>query len=233
LSNSLVVTQNTETFVLDHLDRLVQRVRINTNLSYNPITTDTVEIFSYVYTGNDSIVASYNHQTRSGLVNHSLEYDSQRRLLRDSVTNPAARSNKVTRFTYLPGMIVEYERQTLGAFGTRVKSDTFFLVGNDIASHKFATGTNVFTLSPHRNPLSYLSNFSLRASDYKNEIASLSFNIYTPYNVTFNQASQVAVNATAGGTSYVAVLNYSLDSLGRVKSFTNSANADKRTIFEY
>jgi hypothetical protein len=230
-----IITERAETFVFDNLDRLVKRTKTNTTLSNTPQTVDTLTIYTYVYFGTNTKVESYSEQSFSGSgaisINHALDYDSQNRLLRDSVINPVVSNNKVTRFTYLPNTIVEYERQTFPV-GTQQKIDSFFLNGNEIVRHRFGTGNNIFTLTTYQNPLSDLSNFSLRASDYKNGSASTLFTIYTPYYVTTSQASQVAVNANSG-TSYVAVLNYSLDSIGRIKFFTNSANGYKRTTFEY
>lgn len=227
-----VITQNAENFKYDYLDRLTARIVTTTTLSSDPIYIDTSEIFTYSYIDNSAKIISYSHKKYGSTIEHLLTYDSENRLIKDSITNPQVGNNKLSIFTYLPDTIIHNETQSFIA-GIEMKSDTMIISGNSIFKEKirgFITRYLIYSLSSYRNPLSYVNNFSLLASDYKNGSGSTLFMIYNPQYITYNLTTQTQVNAS---TPYTTFFTVTLDSLNRVKSFTNSSNGNKVTTFEY
>ncbi|MEO7490266.1 MAG: hypothetical protein ABIU77_24325, partial [Ferruginibacter sp.] len=235
-----IITQKSEGFVYDNLDRLRTRFLITSTLSNNPIRIDTTETFAYSYSDNSSLIAGYVDQITGSIpINHILLYDLQKRLLTDSVTNPQVSNNKVSYFSYLQDTIIEFEKQTF-PIGTQVKIDTMVLSGSNILQEKINSSLSFtelsYTITSDRNPFSYINNFSILASDYKNGSNSDLFSIYTPQNITYNIASQTLVkywNGSSPITQYTVMLATTLDSLGRVNSISNRSRRDKKTTFSY
>ena len=112
--------------------------------------------------------------------------------------------------------------------------------GNNIISEKMASASSFrelsYTFSLYRNPFSYINNFILFASDYKNGSNLLAFTISTPQNITYDFATQTEVkywNGTSTPTQYTTVITPTLDSLGRINTISNSSNGNKTTVFNY
>lgn len=235
-----LITEKAEHFYYDNLDRLVSRMLTTTTLSFNPVITDTTSVYLYFYSDNSFMISSYTDQpARSIAINHILKYDSKNRLISDSITNPQMGNNKLTSFTYLPDTIIQYEKQSFPA-GTEIKIDSMFIEGGNIVREKITSGSSfrelTYSSSTFRNPFSYINNFTLLASDYKNGANSSLFSIYTPQNITYNIASNTDIktwNNTSPVSNSTSVLTTTLDSTGRVKTTSKSSNGNKVTTFEY
>lgn len=234
------ISYNAESFSYDFEGRLITRVLTKTTLLPTPVRTDTTAIYTYYYMSNSSsplIIGYTDRHTGSNPANHLLSYDTQNRIIKDAVTNPQIGNNKLTLFTYLPGAVIEYEEQTF-PIGLQVTTDTLFIAANNVTQEKLKVANThremVYTASAYRNPFSYVNNYSLLSSDYKNGSNSVSFSIYSPQNITYNFPSQTAVkywNNSSAITQYTAAFQTTLDSFGRIQSFRSSGN--KLISFEY
>jgi hypothetical protein len=235
-----IVTQNIETYVYDNLGRLVKRFLTTVRLSDIPTRIDTMSIFSYHYSGNNQLILGYTEDRNSSIpVNHIISYDNLNRIISDSIFNPQQYNNKVTIFNYLTDSIIQTERQ-LFPVGLQIKIDTMLLLGNNIFKERIKSFSTIreisHSFSSYRNPLSYVNNFSLLASDYKNGTNSSLYMIQTPQFITYNQATETLVVNTNNGavtSQYISIYAINVDSFDRVQSFTNSSNGNKVTSFEY
>ncbi len=229
-----------EDFFYDPQGRLSLRRLTTTNVSPGPTRIDTTATYVYSYAGsNSSLISGYTDTHRAvGTINHVLAYDSQGRLISDSVTNPQVSNNKVSLFQYLAGYVVEYDRQT-DAVLTMIVRDTFYISGTGVMQERFLANTThrviSHTLSIYRNPLSYVNNFLLFASDYKNETGLISFPIYYPQNITYYFPVQTDVSYwtnPASVTQYSTGYAITVDAQNRIQSYTNSTDY-KTAYFEY
>ncbi len=229
-----VISRNEEEFIYDELNRITQRLITIRRISNVPETIDTMSIFNYSYNDNTAVIYSYSEKTIYSIIKimHTLSYDSQNRILKDSIINPQPDNNKVTKFIYLQDTIIQLEKQNFIA-GEEVKIDTMIMTANNIVKEKirgFTTRDLLYTVSSHINPLSYVNNFSLLASDLKNGSNSTLFMIYTPQYITLNMTREIEIISSS---PYVSTFDITLDPLDRVMSFTNSSNGSKITSFEY
>jgi hypothetical protein len=228
------ISRNEEEFIYDNLNRLTKRLLVKRNISNVPETIDTISIFNYSYSDNSATIFSYSERTNNSNIEvfHTLSYDAQNRILKDSVTNPQTGNNKVTKFAYFQDTIIQVEQQNFIA-GTEIKIDTMILLGSNIVKEKIkGIGSRelVYTVSGYKNPLSYVNNFSLLASDLKNGSNSTLFMINTPQYITYNMTSETRITTSS---TYISTFTIKVDSLNRVISFTKSANGNKVTSFEY
>lgn len=236
-----VISQKAELFLYDNSDRIISRTLTTTILTNTPITIDTTIIYKYVYSG--SLIASYSEEKNNTIINHVLDYDLQNRLIRDSIVNPQLTNNKVSYFEYFPNSIIQTNVFS-DAVVASISIDTMLLSGNNITREIIQTTTSSgtinyreinYTLSLNQNPLSYVNNFSLLSSDYKNGSGFYSFLIYSPQNITHSIVSQVTTkywSNTSGVTQYSTNFSSSLDSLGRVQFFKDITN-NRQSIYEY
>ena len=203
---------------------------------------DTTAIYSYTYSGLRII--AYSEDKRGVIINHILNYDTQNRLLKDTIINPSLTNNKTTYFEYLPDTIIQtniFSNAVLSAFS----KDTIILIGNTISKEFIRThnsnGTSsdqefTYTASSFRNPLNYVNNNVLFASDYKNESGFYTFSIYNPQNIMPVLATQVVTkswNNSLPPTQFTAYLASTLDSLGRVHSIIELNNRNRTSIYLY
>ena len=228
------ISREEQLFIYDGSDRLTQRLVLRSDISGLAEKIDTMSIFTYRYNDNSAVIYSYSEKGIYPAIEiiHNLSYDSQNRILKDSITNPQPDNNKVTRFTYLQDSIIQFEKQGFPA-GTEIKTDTMIVFSNNIVKEKisgFISWGLIYTIANNRNPLSYVNNFSLLASDLKNASNSTLFMIYNPQYITYNITSETQVISSS---PYTSVFNITTDSLDRVKSFTNSSNSNKVTSYEY
>jgi hypothetical protein len=222
------------------LSRIQQRILTNTTWSNTPVTIDTLAVYTYSYIGNSNTINSYSSLSNNIVIQHALVYDAQNRLLKDSITNPGAtNNNKVASFTYLQDTVIMKERETF-AVGTYNFIDTMVYSGNNVIKEKIKSNNFLsefnYMFSASINPYSYPNNSSLMTSDYRNDNISAIFGIFNFPIVSNNQASFANLNTfinTSTSSIDNAIFTISLDSLGRVKSFRNSYDGNKKTSFEY
>ena len=237
---SMEITQKAEHFFYDNLGRLISRVLTTTRHTNTPATTDTNEIYSYTYSGIS--LTNYTQQQNNITVNHLLTYDLRNRLIKDSVINPEVFNNKVSYFTYLRDTIIQTNYFS-DAIVSTISRDTIVIKGKNIIKEKIKTIANGtvnyreinYSLSNYQNPLSYVNNFSLLSSDYKNGNNFYLFLINTPQNVTYNLASRVSVTYWSNVSqpiTYSTSFTIALDLMGRV-STVNNINNNKQTLYTY
>jgi hypothetical protein len=237
----IIIVQKVETFHYDVLQRLTTRY-IYGLYHTDSISNDTTEVYTYSYVNNSSTISAYTHQNFEGTFHHVLIYDAQGRISKDSVTNPQSGNNKVSAFTYKQDTIIYVGRQNY-VIGTEMIIDTMIFTDGKILKEKITKTINnespfvweiSYTLTPNLNPLGYLNNFILLASDRKNGTNSIIFTILTPENISQLLPSAVVMKywgTTIPLTQYQTDFNYSADASGRVHSIIDSEEGE--TIYEY
>jgi hypothetical protein len=235
------ISFTSEDFIYDANGRLTTR-RLTKNILAPTPRIDTTATYTYYYAPASSspLITGYLDTHAGGAPsNHVLAYDAQGRLVSDSITNPYVIYNKVSLFQYSPGYVFEYDRQT-DAVLTAIVHDTLYISGNGVVQERsLSINTHreiTHTLSVYRNPLSYVNNFLLLGSDYKNGTGLLSFPIYFSQNITYDFPTQTDVRSWTNPlsvTQYTAILGITVDSQNRIKSYRNTANGNKVTYFEY
>lgn len=232
-----VITKNDVRFVYDAQNRVTQRWVITTKASAGAVTTiDTTNTFTYTYTGGSSKVTGYTEQEGKGTpVIHELTYDAQDRLIKDSVTNPQPSNNKVTTYTYFTNMYLQKDKQTVG-ISSQFSIDTFYFSGSNVVKQALQGGARTITYtvsSTLRNPLSYTNTFSLLGSDWRNGINGTLYTIYTSFYATYNMTTKLSI-AGSTGSPVIGNLGITIDAgTNDVVSFTNSANGNRQTFYEY
>lgn len=241
------VTKSTEYFTYDVFGRLVTRTFTVAHLYPPPLRTDTSTIVTYQYPGNStsSLISGYIEYPGLGSpVVHVIGYDNLLRVISDSVINPPAPYFKLSSFAYYPGYVVVTDKQTQPT-GTVTVADTFLYAGYNVLEEKYgsrgpgASSINrdiLHTPSAFRNPLSYLNNFNLLSTEYKNGNGLLSYGIYYTQNLTWYFPQQSLVKTKTGSspvTQYTSVFSISTDSLNRITAYGNTSNGRKIIYFEY
>ena len=231
------VSQQTETFLYNSFNQLAKRVLIKTSNTDSIFTSDTTDIYEYFYS-NSTLITSYTHKNWASpiIINHILQYDNQNRLILDSIINPQEGNNKLTHFSYSIDTVFEYEKQTYTA-GTQIRIDTMLLSGNNVfkVNRSLMSWQHIFAFSSYRNPLSYVNNFGLMATDRKNAGYSDIFMIYNPEFINYNQVSEDAVKYISSGTitEHNDYFSITTDIFNRVQTVSNTASGNRVTTFEY
>ena len=230
----LIVTQKSEIYIYDSLNRIIQRKLITTSLSNNPVTIDTALTCSYFYISTSPLISRYE----KGSLNYLLLYDNQNRLIKDSLENQSLSSNNKLRYLrYSADTIFRVDKQTSYTGVDSYILDTMIVLGNNVIKENISFNKRKvnFILSAFRNPYSFVNNFSLYGSDYLTSTGFLSFFIKTPEQITYNQT--LSTNVTYGNlpnqTEYTSTFTTTLDSFSRISTLQNSSNGNKTVSFNY
>ena len=238
-----IVTQESENFIYDSSGRLTSIIVIATTLSDNPVSIDTSAVYSYFYSDNTFLISSYTQTINGYATNHLLTYNSENKIISDSVTNPQISNNKVSYFQYNQGYIVVTDKQTY-PIGTQIIVDTMTIDDNNITKEiikkvVLSNPQNIwnedltYSTTSYQNPLSLVNNISLWGSDYKNGVDAI---FYNGEKFSNNLASQKITKYWSNNiplTEYTSVYTAVLDTLGRVISVTNSSDGNGKTEYEY
>jgi hypothetical protein len=232
------ILQSEELFMYDNYNRIVKRLAVSTSQTDTFITTDTADEYNYFYNDNSYTIASYSHKGRYSdtITNHILQYDNLSRLITDSIMNPNPDNNKLTHFYYGADTIFENERQFYPA-GTQYRIDTLLFSANNIyqVNRSLMAWKHTYNFSYYRNPLSYVNNFSLMASDRKNAGMSDIFMIYNPEFITYNQVNEDRIQYISSGqlVQYINTFTITTDIFNRVVTISNTAGNNRATTFVY
>lgn len=235
--------KETAYYFYDSLNRLKERKLVaNKYVDYNEII-DTSNIFNYYYSGNSPQIIRYTDRRGNLTLNHSLTYDLQNRLIKDSSNDLLGLyPSLTTTLTYL------YQLDTIFKYKTQANpqgnfADTLIMVGNNVVNEKIKSGDlyiqNNFIVTAYRNPYSYANNFTLFGSDYKPNSSYLLENLTSDNNhiITYNQCIDNFVIKTILNTPHIAYnSHYSVtqDSFGRIKTISKSSDYSTQSIlFEY
>ncbi len=233
----IIITQKSDYYIYDSLNRIKIRKSILTTFSNNPITIDTVSELNYIYEGNDSKIISYTSSTGNTQLFY---YDALNRLIKDSAQNPLNVLGKIVR-TYSYNLDTIFQTQTvIQTNGIELLKDTMITVGNNITFERLkytnppltVTINNNFTFSPYRNPYSYVNNFPIFGSDYRTTSLLFTYNMNYSDRSTYNQAYQNN-HKINNYPNYLNQFTIGLDAYGRVISSSNNYTGNKVTTFEY
>jgi hypothetical protein len=228
-----IITQQTDYYFYDSLNRLIERKVIIIDSSNFPIVNiDSSRRIKYFYANNSSQITSYTipNSYTSGIETHILTYDLQNRLIKDSLNSSIPNNPSYARtFRHLSDTIIQYEPKAFPS-GQQYIADTLIMIGNNVVKEKIGYSTrNVqhdFIVAAYRNPYSYANNFSLMASDFRPFGTDPDF--ITNYNhvITYNQCSDILVNVKINNVNYQTYNSHfsiTLDSFGRVKKLFTAA----------
>ncbi len=232
------ISQEVELFTYDSMNRIVKRVLTTTFQTDTFTTNDTTHVFAYFYDNGSQNISGYSHLRRYAdtIAEHVLIYDNLNRLITDSIVNPREGNNKITHFYYGADTVIEHEKQVYPA-GIQYRMDTMLLSGRNVYKVNRSTMSwkHDFLFSNYRNPLSYVNNFSLMASDRKNAGASDIFMIYYPEFITYNQVSESTTQYLSSGqpVQYGSTYTITADIFNRIEIIRKSSSGNKATTFEY
>jgi hypothetical protein len=230
-----IVTQLTDDYIYDSLNRLKTRKFIKTTLSNTPITLDTVAIYHYFYDSNNRI-SNYTY----GSNNQLLYYDSLNRLVKDSAQNPSNSAGMIVRiYSYNQDTIFQTQN-IINPIGFETLKDTMIKIGDNITFERIkytspsssVSMLNNFTFTAYRNPYSYVNNFSLLGSDYRSTSLLFIYNMNYSDRSTYNQVHRNDLKFR-NSPIYNSQFTIGLDAYGRVTSSSNTYTGNRITTFQY
>ena len=257
-SNVPTITQKIDSFNYDVNNRLISKYKLVYKSSNGATLLDSTNEYIYYYaSSNSNQITGYSvrqlaYDSLSGtnvlvLVNHTLLFDVNNRLVLDSISNPLiGGGDKVSRIIYLPNAIVKINAQTF-VIGKDVSIDTLYFNGDNVSavnsvdtnynSVSPAWFSNVdFTFSTFINPYSYINNFSGGQSDKINRTNLGLMSVYALGSISANLYANAIVtywSKTIPRTSYPNNILSIVDTLNRVVQTIGINNNFKSTYYQY
>jgi hypothetical protein len=221
------ITRETDYYMYDSLNRLIERKVVIIDSSNWPVFIDSSRRIKYFYSNNSPQITSYTIPNRgqNGIETHFLTYDLQNRLIKDSLNSSLLSNPSYARtFRYLSDTIIQLEPKAFPS-GQQYIADTLIMIGSNVVKEKIGySNHNVqhdFIVAAYRNPYSYANNYPLIASDFRSFGSDPDFLTINNHVTTYNQCSEILVqkwNNNIAGYPYNSHFLITFDSYGRIST---------------